>query len=104
MNHRLARFGLGELVHHRLFDYRGVVVDVDPCYFATGGPIAAAGDDPRERLPWYRLLVHDSDQITYVSESYLEVDASSKRIRHPRVPEYFVRYEAGRYVPISSVH
>ena len=24
------RFGVGELVHHRLFDYRGVIVDIDP--------------------------------------------------------------------------
>ena len=27
---RQARFAPGELVHHKLFDYRGVVVDVDP--------------------------------------------------------------------------
>jgi heat shock protein HspQ len=25
-----ARFHIGQIVHHRMFDYRGVVVDVDP--------------------------------------------------------------------------
>ena len=26
-----AQFSVGDLVRHKLFDYRGVVVDVDPC-------------------------------------------------------------------------
>ena len=25
-----AQFSIGDLVYHKLFDYRGVVVDVDP--------------------------------------------------------------------------
>ncbi len=25
-----AHFSIGDLVHHKLFDYRGVIVDVDP--------------------------------------------------------------------------
>ena len=27
-----AKFSVGDLVHHRLFDYRGVVFDVDPTF------------------------------------------------------------------------
>ncbi|MFQ6006867.1 MAG: hemimethylated DNA-binding YccV-like domain-containing protein, partial [Woeseia sp.] len=27
---KTARYSVGDLVHHKLFDYRGVVVDVDP--------------------------------------------------------------------------
>ena len=30
-----THFAVGELVHHRLFDYRGVVVDVDPNFQAS---------------------------------------------------------------------
>ena len=30
-----ARFMLGQLVHHRLFDYRGVIVDVDPVFLGS---------------------------------------------------------------------
>ena len=30
-----AHFSVGDLVHHKLFDYRGVVVDVDPRFMLT---------------------------------------------------------------------
>ena len=30
-----VKFSVGELVHHRLFDYRGVIVDVDKDFQAT---------------------------------------------------------------------
>lgn len=30
-----AKFAPGELVHHKRFDYRGVVVDVDPVFQGT---------------------------------------------------------------------
>ena len=30
-----VKFSVGELVHHRLFDYRGVIVDVDQDFQAT---------------------------------------------------------------------
>ncbi len=30
-----AQFSIGDLVDHRLFDYRGVIVDVDPNFQST---------------------------------------------------------------------
>ena len=30
-----AAFSMGELVWHRLFDYRGVVIDVDPVFMGS---------------------------------------------------------------------
>ena len=30
-----VKFSVGELVHHRLFDYRGVIVDVDHKFQGT---------------------------------------------------------------------
>ena len=30
-----VKFSVGELVHHRLFDYRGVIVDVDQNFRGT---------------------------------------------------------------------
>ncbi len=32
MTSHSAAFRIGQLVHHRLFDYRGVVIDVDPVF------------------------------------------------------------------------
>ena len=49
-----ATFSIGELVHHKAFDYRGVVVDVDPTFdlseewyqeVARSRPPVAAGAD-----------------------------------------------------------
>jgi len=30
-----AKFSVGDLIHHRLFDYRGVIVDVDYKFQST---------------------------------------------------------------------
>lgn len=30
-----ARFHIGQIVHQRLFDYRGVSVDIDPVFLGT---------------------------------------------------------------------
>jgi len=35
MTEKRAKFQVGQLVEHRLFDYRGVVYDVDPVFQGT---------------------------------------------------------------------
>jgi heat shock protein HspQ len=30
-----AQFAIGDLIHHQIFDYRGVIVDVDPNFQST---------------------------------------------------------------------
>ena len=35
MDHITVQFTIGQVVHHVLFDYRGVVFDVDPCFSGT---------------------------------------------------------------------
>ena len=35
MRHKMAKFQVGELIHHKRFDYRGVVVDVDASFSGT---------------------------------------------------------------------
>lgn len=30
-----AKFSVGQLIHHKKFDYRGVIVDVDPQFQGT---------------------------------------------------------------------
>ncbi len=32
---KIASFGLGQVIHHRLFNYRGVIFDVDPDFKGT---------------------------------------------------------------------
>jgi heat shock protein HspQ len=94
-----ARFAVGELVHHRLFDYRGVIVDVDPSFGASDEWYeAVARSRPPKDKPWYHVLVHEADHSTYVAERNLEPDTSGEPIVHPMLGRFFARLEDGRYV------
>jgi len=94
----IARFSVGELIHHKLFDYRGVVYDVDPQFMLSEEWYASVAlSQPPKEQPWYRVLVHDSDQETYVAEQNLESDSSGQPIDHPLTARYFDSFEAGRY-------
>jgi len=98
-----ARFAIGELIHHRLFDYRGVIVDVDPEFQSTEEWYqTVAKSRPPKDQPWYHVLVHDAAHVTYVAERNLEPDASGEPIRHPFVERIFTGFEDGRYVRKSQ--
>jgi heat shock protein HspQ len=93
-----AKFAIGELVRHRLFDYRGVVVDVDPEFQLTDDWYdAVARSRPPKDQPWYRVLVHDATHDTYVAERNLEADLSGDPIKHPGVKMWFTGLQNGRY-------
>ena len=86
-------------MHHVLFDYRGVVYDVDPVFSGTEQwyDNVARSRPPKDR-PWYRVLVHGSNHVTYVAERNLERDRSGAPIRHPGVKVLFGRFQDGHYV------
>lgn len=94
-----TRFAVGELIHHRLFDYRGVVVDVDSQFQSTDEWYeAVARSRPPKNRPWYHVLVHGASHTTYVAERNLEPDGSSDPVVHPLIEHFFKRFENGRYV------
>ena len=94
-----TRFSVGDLIHHRLFDYRGVIVDVDPTFQATEEWYeAVARSRPPKDKPWYHVLVHDAAHTTDVAERNLEPDVSTDPIAHPMVEQYFLRFENGKYI------
>lgn len=99
MAHSTAQFRPGQLVHHRLFDYRGVVVDVDPTFQGSETWYERmAQSRPPKDAPWYHVLVHDAAHTTYVAERNLEADHSMKPIRHRLLGTHFDRFEKGAYV------
>ena len=94
-----VNFSVGELVHHRLFDYRGVIVDVDRNFQASEEWYeAVARSRPPKNRPWYHVLVHESDHFTYVAEQNLEPDKGIEPIKHPALASLFSRFDNGRYV------
>lgn len=94
----IARFSVGELIHHRLFDYRGVIYDVDPQFMLSEDwYMHVAKSRPPKDQPWYRVLVHNGTQETYVAEQNLEPDNTGEPVNHPLTHELFGSFDAGRY-------
>lgn len=93
-----ATFFVGQLVDHLLFDYRGVIIDVDPCFMMTDDwyQLMARSRPPKDR-PWYRVLVHNSNHETYVAEQNLSNSADTGPVNHPEIGLYFSRFEDGKY-------
>lgn len=100
---KTAHFTVGELVHHRLFDYRGVVVDVDSEFSGSEEWYeTVARTRPPKDQPWYRVLVDKSDQQTYVAQRNLGAEPDPRPIEHPLVEVFFEVFEDGAYVPRSK--
>ena len=100
-----AKFTVGQLIHHRLFEYRGVIVDVDP-YF-KGSDIwyknIAQTKPPKDR-PWYHVLVDGVEQRTYVAERNLEPDETGDPITHVELETYFEGMGGEKYIPRRKEH
>jgi len=94
-----CKFSIGQLVHHHLFDYRGVIVDVDATFEGTDEWYEqVARSRPPKDEPWYRVLVHSADHMTYVAECNLEDDSSPEPIEHPMLKHFFNDFKEGRYL------
>ena len=70
-----ARFGIGDVVRHRLFAFRGVVFDIDPVFANSEEWYQSIPEDirPRRDQPFYHLLAEneDSSYVAYVSQGNL---------------------------------
>ncbi len=98
---RRAKFGVGQVVRHRIYPFRGVIFDVDPVFNNTEEWWQSIPEDvrPRKDQPFYHLLAEneETEYIAYVSEQNLLLDESGAPLRHPRVAELFVEDGKGRY-------
>lgn len=94
-----AKFKVGQLVHHKLFGYRGVVIDIDGSFsLSEGWYDRVARSRPPKDAPWYRVLVDGASHETYVAERNLEEDAVGTPISHPMLARFFDTFEKGHYV------
>ena len=96
----LARFAIGEVVRHRLFDFRGVVFDVDPEFANSEEWYQAIPEDlrPSKDQPFYHLLAENAEStyVAYVSQQNLLPDESDEPVDHPAISTMFQRKD-GRY-------
>ncbi len=99
MSSAQAKFSVGQLVHHKRFDYRGVIIDVDAEFHGTEDWYTqmATSKPPREN-PWYHVLVDESELRTYVAERNLEPDEVGGPVKHSEVGLYFSDLTESGYV------
>lgn len=95
MRIREAKYRVGAVVRHKFYDFRGIVVDVDPVFSNTEAWWQSIPEDirPRKDQPFYHLLA-ENDQTeynAYVSEQNLIPDTSGVALRHPQIRELFVK-------------
>ena len=92
------RFAAGDLVRHKRYRYRGVVVEADSNCQAAEAWYRSNRTQPRREQPWYHLLVHGSTHTTYAAEENLMAEYAPEEIVHPLLPQFFSSYENGVYV------
>lgn len=93
-----SQFAIGQIVHHKLFGYRGVIFDVDPVFQGdeTWYERVAKTRPPKDR-PWYHVLVDGQPGTTYVAERNLAPEFDLSPIRHPFVERFFRGQNGGVY-------
>ncbi len=98
MERQSAKFYIGQLIKHKLFDYRGVIIDVDQVFQNSEEwyEYVAISRPPKDK-PWYRVFVHNAVHETYVAERNLERDYSNDPISHPLLASIFGGFEDGSY-------
>lgn len=95
----MAKYESGQIIHHKHFGYRGVVISVDECFQGSEEwyETAARTRPPKDR-PWYHVLVGNTVAEAYVAERHLEPDESSAPVEHPLVGVFFDKLSEGRYI------
>ncbi|WP_085809330.1 heat shock protein HspQ [Sphingomonas sp. TZW2008] len=96
-----ARFTIGDVVRHRMLDFRGVIFDVDPVFANTDEWYQSIpeGIRPRKDQPFYHLLAENAEStyVAYVSQQNLVHDESDEPVDHPAIAGLFTGLVDGRY-------
>ena len=95
------RFHCGDVICHRLYGYRGVVVAGDETCQAEDAwyrmQTEGKPNPPTKLQPWYHVLVDGREHTTYVAEQNMQLDPSGEPVQHPLLPEVFKTFFRGRY-------
>ena len=91
-------FEPGQLVRHRRYGYRGVVVQRDESCQADDAWYSKNRTQPDRDQPWYHVLVDGSTTCTYAASESLVADLSGLPITHPFVLHFFSEFNSGVYI------
>jgi heat shock protein HspQ len=106
MNIQTTHFSIGQVVRHRVYPFRGVIIDVDPEFSNSEEWWQSIPEEvrPRKDQPYYHLLAENDTTayLAYVSEQNLLPDDSGLPVNHPGVGEVFGEFLGGRYAILPS--
>ena len=98
----VARYSIGDVLRHRLFDFRGVVFDIDPIFANSEEWYESIPESirPGRDQPFYHLFAESDDSyyVAYVSQQNLVGDGPAGPVDHPNIAEMFDDFADGRYV------
>jgi heat shock protein HspQ len=96
-----AKFNIGDVVRHRIFDFRGVVFDIDPVFANSEDWYESIPEAvrPRKDQPFYHLFAENAENsyIAYVSQQNLVADVVHGPVNHPAVEGFFGAWSGSRY-------
>ncbi len=100
-NISIARYNIGDVVKHRLFDFRGVIFDIDPVFANSDEWYEAIPEAvrPAKDQPFYHLFAENSESsyVAYVSQQNLLPDIEQGPVSHPAVESFFAQWSGSRY-------
>ena len=88
-----AKFRRGQVIKHKLNNFRGIVVDYDMYFINDDDLYQKCPDKPAKDKPWYYVLVDKANAISYVAEEYLEIDEDDSEIEHTLFHFFFDGYD-----------
>ena len=95
-------FEPGQLVIHRKYGYRGVVVERDDACQADEEWYQKNQTQPDRDQPWYHVLVDGTSTCTYAAAENLKSDPSNAAVSHPLLNLFFSAFDEGRYIRNSK--
>ena len=94
-------------MRHRIFDFRGVVFDIDPVFANSEEWYESIPADvrPEKDQPFYHLLAENAENsyIAYVSQQNLLHDDENGPVDHPAITGIFEEFDGGRYA-LRPIH
>ncbi len=95
-----TNFFIGQIIQHKLFDYKGIIYDVDFKYSGTADWYDnVAHSRPSKNQPWYKVLVDNATHQTYVAEQNLNSSTIQNTINNPFIGLYFNKTASNIYTP-----
>ena len=95
-------FNIGDIVKHKIYPFRGVIVDVDPEFSNTEEWYQSIPAEirPSKEQPYYHLMAENSETFysAYVSQQNLIIDGDNGPVDHPDLDQMFSGIKKGKYL------